>query len=75
MKKVKVTTVGNSVGIVLTAEVLAKLGVKKGDMLSLVETPYGVTMTAFDEAFEEHMEAGRKVMAKHRDVLRELAKR
>ena len=43
--KVKVTTVGNSTGIVLPKELLAKLKIEKGDTLYVTETPDGVQMT------------------------------
>jgi putative addiction module antidote len=46
---VKITTVGNSVGVVLPKEVLNHLKVQKGDTLTLTETPYGFNLTAYDE--------------------------
>jgi putative addiction module antidote len=70
---VKITTVGNSVGIVLPKEVLAKLKVGKGDSLYLVDTADGVQLTAYDQEFAGEIEAARRVMRKHRDVLRKLA--
>ena len=70
---VKITTVGNSVGIVLPKEVLAKLKVEKGDSLYLIDTPDGIQLTPFDKDFADEMEAARRVMRKHRDVLRKLA--
>jgi putative addiction module antidote len=70
---VKITTIGNSVGIVLPKEVLAKLKVEKGDSLYLVDTPDGIQLTPFDKDFADEMEAARRVMRKHRDVLRKLA--
>jgi len=70
----KLTTVGNSTGVVLPKEVLAKLNVSKGDTLYLTETPGGFAVTPFDDEFAEQAEAGEKVMRKYRDVLRELAK-
>lgn len=70
---VKVTTIGNSVGIVLPREILDRLHVEKGDMLYLTESPDGIRISAYDKKFAEEMEAGRKVMRKHRDVLRKLA--
>jgi putative addiction module antidote len=70
---VKITTIGNSVGIVLPKEVLAKLKVEKGDSLYLVDTPEGIQLTPYDQDFASEMEAARRVMRKHRDVLRRLA--
>ena len=70
---VKVTTVGSSVGIVLTKDVLSRLKVEKGDMLYISETPNGIELSPYDQVFAEEMEAARRVMRKHRDVLRKLA--
>ncbi len=69
----KILTVGSSAGIVLTKEILAHLKVQKGDSLYISETPDGIKLTPYDPDFAEEMEAGRKVMRKHRDVLRKLA--
>ncbi len=74
MLKVKVTTVGNSVGIVLPKEALAKLKVGKGDTLYLVEGPEGLTLTPYRQDFEQQLNAAREVMRRYRHALRELAK-
>ncbi len=70
----KVTTVGNSVGITLPKEVLAKLRVGKGDVLCLTETPDGILLTPYSAEFAEIMEAAEIVMREDREVLRALAK-
>ena len=72
--KLKVTTVGSSVGVVLPKEILAKLRVEKGDMLSVTETPDGIELRAYDEEFAEQMLIAERVMREDRDVLRKLAK-
>jgi putative addiction module antidote len=69
----KITTIGNSVGIVLSKETLGKLKVAKGDTLYITDTPDGIQLTPYDAAFAEQMDAARIVMRKHRDVLRKLA--
>ncbi len=74
MTMLKVTAIGNSVGVILPRELLAKLGVEKGDMLSVVETPDGVRLTAHDPQFEAQMAEARKIMKDRRAVLRVLAK-
>ena len=73
MTTVKVTTVGNSVGIVLPKEILARLNIQKGDTLSVTETPEGVQLTPYDEKFMRVMEAANQIMRENRDVLRKLA--
>lgn len=70
---VKITTVGNSVGIVLPKEVLSHLHVEKGNQLYITETPNGIELTPYDQDFINEMESARRVMRKHRDVLRKLA--
>jgi putative addiction module antidote len=69
----KITTIGNSIGIILSKEVLAKLRVEKGDQVYITETPSGVELTPYDQNFAEEMEAAKRVMKKNRDVLRRLA--
>jgi putative addiction module antidote len=70
---VKVTTIGNSTGIILSKEILAKLRVEKGDQLYVTETPSGVELTAYRPDFAEKMEVAKKIMRENRDVLRRLA--
>lgn len=73
MTTVKVTTVGNSVGVVLPRDVLAKLRVAKGDTLYVVETPNGVELTPYRPDFAAQVDAAETVMRENRDVLRKLA--
>jgi putative addiction module antidote len=74
MNALKLTQIGNSVGVVLPKELLAKLGVGKGDTIYAIDQPDGVRLTTADPDFEAQMEVARKVMKKWRNVLRELAK-
>ena len=70
---IKLTTIGNSVGIVLPKEILAKLNVEKGDTLYVSETPDGILLSPYDQDFADQMKAARHVMKENRDVLRRLA--
>ncbi len=70
----KVTQIGNSVGVILPKEVLARLKVQKGDSLFVTDLPDGVALRAYDEEFAEQMALAREIMHEYRDVLRELAK-
>jgi putative addiction module antidote len=74
MSALKLTSIGNSVGVILPKEVLARLGVGKGDTLFAVETDGGLRLTTSDPEFEKQMEVARQVMKKRRTVLRALAK-
>jgi len=71
--KLKITTVGNSVGIVLPKELLERLRVAKGDYLFASETPEGIQLRSFDDEFAEQMEIAERVMREDRDVLKRLA--
>lgn len=69
----RVTTVGNSVGIIFPKDILAKLRVSKGDQVHVIETPNGIELTPFDPVLAKQMEVAHQVMRKHRDVLKKLA--
>jgi putative addiction module antidote len=70
---VKLTTIGNSTGIILPKELLEKLRVGKGDVLHVLETPNGIELTSFDPEFARQMDVAEKVMREDRDILRKLA--
>ncbi len=74
MLKVKITPIGNSMGIVLPKEALTKLNAGKGDVLYLVEGPEGLTLTPYQQDFEKQMEVAKKVMKNYRNTLHQLAK-
>jgi len=69
-----VTTVGNSVGVTLPKEILARLRVGKGDSLCVTETPDGVLLTPYKPEFANILEAAETIMRENRDALRALAK-
>ena len=71
--QLKLTTVGNSVGVVLPKELLEKLRVQKGDSLQVLETPNGIELTPFDAEFDRQMDVAEKVMRLRRNLLRKLA--
>ena len=70
----KVTKIGNSAGVILPKEILAKLRVGLGDQLYLTEGPDGVRLTAHDPEFQKQMEVAERIMRLDRNVLRALAK-
>ena len=71
--KLKITTVGNSAGVVLPKELLARLRVDKGDHLFVTETPDGVKLSAYDEELAAQIDIAEEIMRQDRDVLRKLA--
>lgn len=72
--QLKVTQIGNSLGVILPKDVIAKLKVDKGDVLFVTELPGGVMLTAYDEKVDRQLRVGRDLMARYRETLRELAK-
>ena len=74
MQTLKLTTIGNSVGVVLSKELLAKLRCGKGYMLYVTETPAGIELTPYDPEFAQQMELAEEIMREDRDVLKKLAK-
>ncbi|MEO3690230.1 AbrB/MazE/SpoVT family DNA-binding domain-containing protein [Roseateles paludis] len=74
MSALKITQIGNSLGVILPKEVLARLKVEKGDLLYLSEAVNGVLISPYSPEFEQQMDAARSIMKKRRAVLRELAK-
>jgi len=74
MFTLKLTQIGNSVGVVLPKELLAQLKLDKGDSLFVTESPDGMRITSHDPAFEAQMRVARDLMKVRRNVLHELAK-
>jgi putative addiction module antidote len=71
--KIKITTVGNSAGIILPKELLARLRLEKGDTLYATELPDGIKLSPFDPKLARQMEVAEEVMRKRRTLLRKLA--
>ena len=74
MHTLKLTQIGNSVGVVLPKEALARLKLAKGESVFLTETPDGYTLTPYDPALDEEINAGREFMRDFRDTFHQLAK-
>ena len=74
MVSLKVTKLGESVGIILPDDVLERVKLSEGDTLFLTESEEGLRITSYDPQFEEQMAHARKFMRERRDALRELAK-
>lgn len=74
MTALKLTQIGNSVGLILPKEVLAKLKLEKGDQVFVTDAANGVMLTPYSPEFKTQMEAARSIMKKRRQVLHQLAK-
>lgn len=72
--RLKITQIGNSLGVILPKELLAKLNVTKGDVLIATDADGGVNLSAYDSELAEDLAAGKDIMRRYRDTLRALAK-
>lgn len=70
----KLRKVGNSEGVILPKEVLARLNVSNGDAIVLTENADGYQLTTRDEVFEAGLKAYERTRKRYRNTLRELAK-
>lgn len=71
--KLKISSIGNSAGVILPKELLARLRLKKGDELYALETPDGIKLTRYDPQLAAQMEVAEQVMREDRHVLHKLA--
>ena len=74
MIKLKITKIGNSLGVVLPKEALTRLKVDQGDSVFLTEAPDGYRITLYDEQLGIQLAEAREIMRRRRNALRELAK-
>jgi putative addiction module antidote len=74
-KPIKLIAIGNSTGVILPKDILARLRVDQGDTLYVSEGPDGsFRLTPYDPVFEEQMRMAETIMREDRDILRVLAK-
>ena len=71
--KLKISSIGNSAGVILPKELLARLRLEKGDELFALETPGGIVLTTYDPELAAQMEVAEQVMREDRHVLHKLA--
>jgi putative addiction module antidote len=69
----KLTTVGNSTGVIFPKELLEKLRLNKGDLLHVLETPGGIELKAHNQEFADQMDIAEQIMRKRRTLLKKLA--
>ena len=66
--------IGNSVGLILPKELLARLKLKEGDKFHIVEqTERGIKLTPYDPKHAEAMEIARRSFRKYADTYKALA--
>ncbi len=72
--RLKVTQIGNSLGVILPKELLAKLNVAKGDVLIATDADGGFNLSTYDSELAQDMASGKDIMRRYRDTLKALAK-
>lgn len=72
---VQIRKIGNSVGLILPKDLLARLKLKEGDKLHLVEqTERGFKLTPYDPKHAKAMEVARRAFRTYADTFKALAK-
>ena len=73
-KSVKLISVGNSTGVVISRELLAESGFAQGEEVIVKASPGRIEIEAADDDFDRQMRIAREVMQRRRKALRRLAK-
>ncbi len=72
--KLELKKIGNSTGLILPKELLARLGLQQGDSVVVTETASGLSISRDEQILTDGMEIARKAMKTYRAALAELAK-
>ena len=71
----QIRKIGNSVGLILPKELLARLKLKEGDTLHIVEqTERGFKLSPYDPKHAKAMEIARRAFRNYADTFKALAK-
>jgi putative addiction module antidote len=71
----QIRKIGNSVGLILPKDLLARLKLKEGDMLHIVEqTERGLKLSPYDPKHAKAMEIARRAFRTYADTFKALAK-
>jgi len=71
----QIKRIGNSVGLILPKELLARLKLKAGDKLHVIEQPErGLKLSPYDPKHAKAMEIARRSFRKYADTYKALAK-
>ncbi len=70
---IAIRRVGNSMGLLLSKEILAKLDAQEGTELYIRETPNGIELSPYDDSFAKDMEIGQDIARRYRNALHKLA--
>jgi putative addiction module antidote len=71
----QIRKIGNSVGLILPKDLLARLKLKEGDLLHVIEQPErGLKLTPYDPKHAKAMEVARRAFRTYADTFKALAK-
>jgi putative addiction module antidote len=71
----QIRKIGNSVGLILPKELLARLKLKEGDTLHIIEqTERGLKLSPYDPKHAKAMEIARRAFRTYADTFKALAK-
>jgi putative addiction module antidote len=73
MNTLKIIQTGNSLGVILPKEFLAKMKLEKGDELFLTESPLGIRLSKNNPELNKQLELGRELMSEYPDTFKKLA--
>ena len=72
--KLELKKIGNSTGIILPKELLARLGLEQGDAVHVTEGPdRSVKLSVYDPHHDKVMEIGQDVMREYCETFKALA--
>jgi antitoxin MazE len=74
MAALRLKEVGGAMVVEIPGEVVARLGMKEGDALFLVETEHGISLTPHSPEIAEQVEIGMKFMDKYEETFKRLAR-
>lgn len=73
MSKLKIIQTGNSLGVILPEEFLAKMKLEEGDELFVTESPLGISLSKNNPDLNKQLELGREFMGSYPDTFKRLA--
>ena len=72
--KLEIKKIGNSTGLILPKELLARLNLQQGDEVVVTEAPDGFNVSKDNSDFEKAMSIVDDIMVEYRETLQALAK-
>ena len=71
--RTKITSIGNSTGLIIPKELAAAMNAQKGDSVFILPTKDGFIVSQCDPDVERQLEIAKKLSGKYREVFQKLA--